>query len=322
MYDPPEPHPQNAQLDDEQVYSPSTVHKANEGEMIHMPQPRLNINHADFLNHIPSHAVDESTDDNDYLGSLRTNLRNTPTDWDSTDDGSHFDTHSDWNGSPQSLQGTDKKRKRSAGHYRVVRSRQAPLAPSYPIVESEKNPGQSKAIDWRRLEGKRCFDLEFAKTLVRLGGVKSNHRGTCVLGTDDFRLWGPSGILYDTRPEQLPGPHSNPMMYEYSDYRTEFVRAAAFFRSDHWPHTGFSFDNFLGVRLYRVMVASHLCHQDHCLIHVTYETVETKRDRERCAEWAKAARCGGQEVPPACSVHNPPCLLQVIASPTLDKIMI
>ena len=313
-------YPPTAHLDDEQVYSPHSLPQDSQEERMHVPQPqpRSHFDHADDV----TGPTDEITDDDDYLGSLRTNRQpqNTPTDWDSADDGSRFDMVSDWDNSTQLGQGTT-KRKRSAGHYRVIRSRQAPLAPSYPIVESEQIPGQSKAIDWRRLEGKRSFNLEFAKTLLRLGGVKSTHQGTCVVGPDIFRSLGPTDLLYGTQPEQLAGL-LQPMMYEYSDYRTEFVRAAAFFRSDDWPHTGFSFDNFLGVRLYRLMVASHPCHQDHCLIHVTYETVDTKRDRERCAEWAKAARCGGQEVPPTCSVHNPPCLLQVMASPIFGKYII
>ncbi|KAI4196474.1 MAG: hypothetical protein LQ348_002305 [Seirophora lacunosa] len=241
-----------------------------------------------------------------------------PTDDDCTDDGSYLYSIPNDDYSSEPPLGLDKKRKRCAGDYRVIRSRQTPLAPSYPIVESPNIPGQSRAIDWRKLQGKRDFDVEFAMVLLRLGGVKPIHRGTCVLGPDEFRCLEPSDILLrTTRPEQLPTQHSQPMMYDYIDHTTALTLAAAWFRSDDWPHNGFAFDNFLGCHLYRSMSASHLCGQEHCLTHVMYEATETKQDRVNCVQQAKAARRRGHDITPACSVHNPPCYLQV-CSPSIE----
>ncbi|KAL8862198.1 MAG: hypothetical protein Q9178_001655 [Gyalolechia marmorata] len=150
LYDPSVPvYPRNTQLDDEQVHSPHILPQDNEEERMHVlqPQPRSNSDHGSFANDITD-PTDEIMDDNDHLSSLRTNRHppSIPADWDSADNGSRSDMGSDWDNPTQPGQGTN-KRKRSAGHYRVIRSRQAPLAPSYPIVESEQIPGQSKAID-------------------------------------------------------------------------------------------------------------------------------------------------------------------------------
>lgn len=231
-------------------------------------------------------------------------------DKDSTDDGSRFDTDN-WNDSPTSQPGITKKRKRSGGNYRVHRAKHAPLGPSFPAIESCEKPGQSKAIDWRKLRGKREFDRCFGHLMARLGGVKPAHQGSCVLCPDDLRALEPSDLLDFFRLEQLPGQHAKPMMYEYIDHSTEMAYATAWFRSDDWPHNGLSFDNFLGIAVYRPMTSSHPCNQNNCLVHVSYETIDTKRSRKSCVDRAKATRLRGQDISPTCSIHNPPCLLQV-----------
>ncbi|KAL9042670.1 MAG: hypothetical protein Q9180_000439 [Flavoplaca navasiana] len=317
-----------SQLNEEQDYRVCSVAEVNEEAGMHVPQPSPSFCQTGIAEEMPGSIDGETTDDGESLDSpwrnrtprtLRcfaiantTTRRGQPsTDEDSTDDGGNLSALDNEDISHGPLQG-DKKRKRSPGHYRVVRSRQVPHAPSYPVMGSQEIPGQSRAIDWRRLQGLRDFELEFASTVLRLGGVKSTHRGTCVLGPDDFRLLEPSDILlYTARPGQLPTRLARHMMYEYSDHRTELVSAAAWFQSDLWPHTGFAFDNFLGVAYYQPMTASHLCGQPHCLIHVVYEAMTTKQDRQGCLDRAKATRRQGQDIPPACSMHNPPCLLQV-----------
>ncbi|KAI4273781.1 MAG: hypothetical protein LQ337_004413 [Flavoplaca oasis] len=316
-----------SQLNEEQDYRVCSVAEANEEAGMHVPQPSPSFCQTGIAEEMPGSIDGETTDDGESLDSpwrnrtprtLRcfafantTTGRGQPsTDEDSTDDGGNLSALDNEDISHGPLQG-DKKRKRSPGHYRVVRSRQVPHAPSYPVMGSQEIPGQSRAIDWRRLQGLRDFELEFASTVLRLGGVKSTHRGTCVLGPDDFRLLESSDILlYTARPGQLPTRLAQHMMYEYSDHRTELVLAAAWFQSDLWPHTGFAFDNFLGVAYYQPMTASHLCGQPHCLIHVVYEAITTKQDRQGCLDRAKATRRQGQDIPPACSMHNPPCLLQ------------
>ncbi|KAL8668261.1 MAG: hypothetical protein Q9202_000239 [Teloschistes flavicans] len=58
------------------------------------------------------------------------------------------------------------------------------------------------------------------------------------------------------------------------------------------------------------MDASHLCHQEHCLVHIVYEAADLNQDRRECAAGARAARLDSTDIPAECSKHSPPCLLQ------------
>ncbi|KAL8762038.1 MAG: hypothetical protein Q9184_001885 [Pyrenodesmia sp. 2 TL-2023] len=81
-------------------------------------------------------------------------------------------------------------------------------------------------------------------------------------------------------------------------------------------------DNFLGCGPYQPMDASHLCHQDHCIVHVTYEAADINQDRKLCAERARNARKEGADIPRSCSRHSPPCLLQHAALTTCEVYLI
>ncbi|KAL8819225.1 MAG: hypothetical protein Q9223_002307, partial [Gallowayella weberi] len=188
---------------------------------------------------------------------------------------------------------------------RVLRAKVLPPAPEYEVTESPAIPGQQQGIEWLTANSKKLFDLVFANVVGRSGGVTPTHQGTCVLCFKDSGQDNSSAEL-----RHLPSLQSSPLMYQYSDYSTTFTRAVGWFGL--WRRTGVLLDNFQGHtnRCYKPMDATQLCHQEHCGMHITYELVEVKEDRKRCAAEARTARQEHKDIPTSCSRHSPPCLLQ------------
>ena len=181
-------------------------------------------------------------------------------------------------------------------------------------------PGQIQAIDWLRPKAKLQFDRELEVLIVRWGGVKPTHRGTCVLCPGSWASLKPADLGDIDDPEQLPTAQSEGMVFQFSDYSTSLERAAGWFQSEHWPHSGFDLDMFVGCDIDGpVDDASHLCHQEHCMVHITFESSEIKQDRQKCAEAAKQARSEQKDIPASCSRHDPPCLLQVRTPPSSSQ---
>ena len=242
------------------------------------------------------------------------------TDIDSTDDDGCFSNLEEEMSAHQSQRATGRKRKRSPANYRINRARQALPLPKYRGIESEMEPGQIQAIDWLRPKAKLQFDRELEVLIVRWGGVKPTHRGTCVLCPGSWASLKPADLGDIDDPEQLPTAQSEGMVFQFSDYSTSLERAAGWFQSEHWPHSGFDLDMFVGCDIDGpVDDASHLCHQEHCMVHITFESSEIKQDRQKCAEAAKQARSEQKDIPASCSRHDPPCLLQVRTPPSSSQ---
>lgn len=67
------------------------------------------------------------------------------------------------------------------------------------------------------------------------------------------------------------------------------------------------------------MDASHTCHHDYCLIHVTYKAADVNMSRQDCCREARRLRQqNAADVPEHCfiSKHDPLCLMQHAALTT------
>ncbi len=207
---------------------------------------------------------------------------------------------------------TSRKRKRSIPNDRILRAHLCQKMPNYEVKQSQRVPGQQKAIDWLSRKARQEFQQVFRAFVARWGGVEPTHQGTCVLCPEDWRSLTPTSLVENNilDPYRLPGRHSPRLMYQYSDHITTFTRAVAWF-GGKCPRSGIYLDNFLGCGPYKPMEASHLCHQEHCLLHVVYEPADINQDRKSCAAEARFARQSGEAIQKSCSRHDPPCLLQV-----------
>ena len=205
-------------------------------------------------------------------------------------------------------------RKRKLSHSNASRPLQASnsdMLPSYPVKRSKKFADQQRGIDWLKTEAKTKFE-HFYRTLLARWGVAPGYTGTCVLVPEAYRALEPleimGTIIQDQEKYAVPGtPRSFFSMY---DHATTMVRALAWF--SEWPRTGVQLDNFIGCGKFAPMDASHTCHHDHCIIHITYEAADVNVSREDCCREARALRQqNAADVPEHCSKHQPPCLMQV-----------
>ncbi|KAL8838301.1 MAG: hypothetical protein Q9170_002199 [Blastenia crenularia] len=201
------------------------------------------------------------------------------------------------------------KRKRSTGGYdRVAVSRSAPPMPVYEVKMSTKDPEQPRAHEWRSKLAKKTFDMELDYRLAQWG-VNKSHQGTCVLVPEDWRSLDPMTLMGLFDLENCPSAQAPRLRYQYDDHCTAFARALAWFST--WPRSGLNLDNFVGGGEHAPMDASHICHHDSCIVHVTYEPAHINHDRKACCQKSRRMRGEGKEVPEHCREHSPPCLLQV-----------
>lgn len=111
--------------------------------------------------------------------------------------------------------------------------------------------------------------------------------------------------------ENRPSEKVRCLKYHYAHHATTFARALVWFTQGIWPRSSLHLDNFMGYGPYQLMNASHTCHHDWCILHVTYEPVYINIDRKVCCESSRRMRREGREIPKHCDKHSPPCLLQV-----------
>ena len=203
-----------------------------------------------------------------------------------------------------------KKRKLS----RTTASREEPPkvrhpVPIYNFKQSRKIRGQEeRAVDWLRAKAKLRFE-SFYEALLAPWGVKPGHTGTCVLIPEAYKSLKPEDITADLRREKYPRRGQPCAFFSMYGHGTSVVRALAWF--GQWPRNGIQLDNFIQCGPFEPMDAAQTCHHDHCVVHVTYDSVGNKQSREYCCSEARRMRREGQEVPEHCPFHQPPCLMQV-----------
>ena len=207
--------------------------------------------------------------------------------------------------------GVGRKRKRSTDKGRTVDARLKTAVPTYLVKQSKKTKktsGQQRGLEWLSASGKAHFD-DNHEMLLAQWGVKAEHRGTCVLLPEDWKALDPIDLMTTFQNYKPPSRGSSRAWYSYSDHATSLARAAAWY--GRWPRTGVELDNFLGCGPFKPMDGSHLCHHEHCIIHLTYESADTNLDRWDCCLEARFLRQEGRQVPEHCGKHSPPCLMQV-----------
>ena len=139
--------------------------------------------------------------------------------------------------------------------------------------------------------------------------MKAGHRGTCVLLPEDWKAMDPVDLMTTFQNYKPPEGGSSRAWYSYADHATTVARAVAWY--GHWPRTGVELDNFLGCGPFKPMDGSHLCHHEHCIVHLIYESADINLDRWDCCLEARFLRQDGRVVPEHCGKHSPPCLMQV-----------
>jgi hypothetical protein len=210
-----------------------------------------------------------------------------------------------------------KKRKRSiVPSNRINRARLLKTMPMYEVKQSKKKPDQQRALDWLSYLAKDRFGEEHALLLAKWGGVKVEHKGTCILCPEDWTYTDSSRLQDVIDVQQLSSRTSTRHLFQHSDYTTTFARAIVWFGDDQWPRTGLELDNFLGCEPFKPKDASHLCHQEHCIVfaHIVYKSPKINLNRKNCCKEAKALRRTKKNISKHCAKHEPPCMLQVCRS--------
>ncbi|KAI4237115.1 MAG: hypothetical protein LQ349_002098 [Xanthoria aureola] len=215
------------------------------------------------------------------------------------------------------------KRKRSTDDFRgadrLTISRLAAPMPIYGVKISTKIKGQPKGLEWRSSAAKNTFDMEYSRRRAEWG-VNLTHVGTCILVPEDWKNVDPLEMLKLFDLENCPSGQAPRLRFCYSDHGTAFARALAWFAK--WPRSGLEQDNFIGDGGFKPMDASHTCHHDTCIIHVTYEPTHINHDRKNCCGEARKLRQEGKDIPEHCEHHSPPCLLQHAALTTNEAFSI
>ena len=204
------------------------------------------------------------------------------------------------------------KRRRSVSSDHLIARFHNPI-PAYPVKLSKTKGRQQEGIDWLQESAKTKFDETYSALLARWG-VKPAHKGTCVLLSRDTKTLKSMELIqflekgkFNLQESNMNG--SGRLNYQYSDHRTNFGRALAWF--SEWPRRAIDLDNFIGCGPFDAMEASHLCHHDYCIVHVIYEEAYKNQDRNVCRQAARILRQNREELPEHCTRHFPPCLMQV-----------
>lgn len=210
--------------------------------------------------------------------------------------------------SSEDSSGVSRKRKRLTERGRTVDARLKAAVPTYLVKRSKKTPEQQRGLAWLSASGKAHFNDNHGMLLAQWG-VKAGHRGTCVLLPEDWKAMDPIDLMTTFENYNPPSGGSSRAWYSYSDHATTLARAAAWY--GRWPRTGVELDNLLSCGPFKPMDGSHLCHHEHCIIHLTYESADTNMDRWNCCLEARFLRQDGRQIPEHCGKHRPPCLMQV-----------
>ena len=181
---------------------------------------------------------------------------------------------------------TCKKHKRPRDTSRTIGADRKADIPMYRVKRSKKTPGQQRGLDWLSAFGKAHFD-DTLEVLLAQWRVKARHRGTCVLLPEDWKALKPVELMANFQNYKLPSV-SGRAWYSYLDHATSLGRAAAWFGS--WPRKATNLDQFLNCGPYKPKDGSHLCHHEHCIIHLIYESAAVNQERWDCCEKTRFLR--------------------------------
>ena len=182
------------------------------------------------------------------------------------------------------------------------------MMPSYEIRLSRRTLDQSKGLDWLTQTTKKKFDNTY-ETLLTRWGVTSRHTRICVLVSEDWRFSNSLDLMTLFSIDNVPSASSSRAWYSYADHETSLIRAKVWYAKS--SRTDLDLDVFLGCGPYKSMNASHLCHHEHCIVHITYESADVNQDRQQCCRRAHFLREEKRPVSDQCTIHSPPCMMQV-----------
>ncbi|KAL8876787.1 MAG: hypothetical protein Q9198_005080 [Flavoplaca austrocitrina] len=191
-------------------------------------------------------------------------------------------------------------------------TRHPPLGQSLVVGSSGIVSEEPKVIDWSDAGAKRTFERTLKELMENWGGVALAHRGTCVFA---FQNRSPPDLIDPLDPQSL---EIMPLVYYIGDYKTTFAEAAARFGSEVGRYRGEEGGGLVGRKQHGLIEASYPCSHSHCMIHMVYELVSIKKNRESCFIKAQQARFRNSPIPELCSQHNPPCLLQHASLSTIE----
>ena len=166
---------------------------------------------------------------------------------------------------------------------RIIRARLSQLISQYEVKQSRINLEQQKVIDWLSQTKKLNFEQIFETFIKRWEEIKFTHQRTCVLCSKNWRVLTLFNLINVEHLNFLLDRQTHRLTYNYSNHNISFTRVVAWFRDDHWSRTNVHLDNFLKCDSFKLMKTSHLCHQEHCIIHFYYEIVDINSNRKNCA---------------------------------------
>ena len=165
----------------------------------------------------------------------------------------------------------------------------------------QESPGQQQGIELLTALAMVVFYRVYSDILAQWG-MKLTHQGTCPLLPGAWNGLSAAHLSQIFEVENCPKAGFARMTYRYADHAVSSVRAVAWFSQAQ--STGAILDDFMGMGHWKPMDASHTCHHDNCIIHVTYEFADINQDRKDCCKRAKAVRRAGRTVPHHCTKHN------------------
>lgn len=117
--------------------------------------------------------------------------------------------------SSEDSSGVSRKRKRSTERGRTVDARLTTAVPTYLVKRSEKTPEQQRGLEWLSASGKAHFD-DNHEMLLAQWGVKTGHRGTCVLLPENWKALDPIDLMTTFQNYKTPSGGSSRAWYSYS----------------------------------------------------------------------------------------------------------
>jgi hypothetical protein len=202
-----------------------------------------------------------------------------------------------------------------------MKKRGRPSQPS--LTGSSPFPSQAtskdeltRGLSWLTLAAKETFE-NHQRLLLSRWGVAVEHDTTCVQVPSIWENVDPRALMASANPEGGLGPGINPrLQFSYRGYATVFTRASLWFSRTQWPPAEAELEEFAPSSIQarsNSRTASHICHHGFCINphHVVFEDLTLNLSRNSCVTAAATLRRYSAPIPPYCSTHEPPCLLQV-----------
>ena len=179
---------------------------------------------------------------------------------------------------------------------------------SYDICQSKQISNQQKDLSWLTLSFKEKYDSTYTTFHARWNRIV-NYVGTCLLISKDWRSTDSLNLITLFNSKNIFIASSFRALFSYEDYQTFFVRIKVWYTK--WSRTNFDLNNLLSCEFYKSMNASHLCHHEHCVIYIVYESADINEFRKTCLKKTRFLRSEKQFVFVECDLHDSSCIMQM-----------